>query len=97
VKLIWTPRALERIIEIADIIAQERPEAAHIWVAEVFEVVERLEHFPRSGRRVPEVHREDVREVLHGDYRIIYRCEAHQLSVLTVRHARQLTRREDVP
>ncbi len=57
----------------------------------LFQVVERLESFPESGRLVPEMpDRRDLREAIHGEYRIIYRLEAEQVSILTVRHARRL-------
>jgi toxin ParE1/3/4 len=88
-KLVWSPLALERVTEIALYIAEERPRVAEQWVEEIFAAVERLEPFPVSGRVVPEANRQDLREVIHGDFRIIYRVEEHQLSVLTVRHARQ--------
>jgi toxin ParE1/3/4 len=88
-KLIWSPLALERVTEIALYIAEDRPHAAEQWVEHIFAAVERLESFPLSGRMVPEADRPDLREVLHGDFRIIYRVEEHQLSVLTIRHARQ--------
>jgi plasmid stabilization system protein ParE len=89
-KLIWAPLALERVSEIAGYIARDRPVAAEQWVEELFAVVARLEQFPLSGREVPETRRPDLREVLHGSYRIIYRVESEQVSVLTVRHGRQL-------
>lgn len=57
----------------------------------LFRVVERLESFPESGRSVPETpDRRDLREVVRGEYRIIYRLEPERLSILTVRHARRL-------
>jgi len=88
-KLVWSPLALERVVEIALYIAEERPLAAEQWVEEIFAAVERLEPFPLSGRIVPEAGRQDLREVVHGNFRIIYRVEEHQLSVLTIRHSRQ--------
>lgn len=96
-KLEWSPLALSRVEEIASYIAQDRPAAADEWVEEVFAVVQRLELFPASGRVVPEVRREAVREVIHGNFRIIYRMEQTRIAVLTVRHARQLTGPEDIP
>jgi plasmid stabilization system protein ParE len=54
VRLIWSPRALERVVEIGEYIAQERPNAAARWVDEIFESVTRLRRFPSSGRAVPE-------------------------------------------
>ena len=38
-----------------------------------------------SGRLVPE-----LREVIHGAYRVIYRIESGRVSVLTVRYGRRL-------
>jgi plasmid stabilization system protein ParE len=95
-KLIWSPLALERVAEIAEYIARDRPRAAEEWVEDIFAAVERLERFPLSGRTVREANRPDIREVLHGSFRIFYRVEEGQLSVLTVRHARQLTEPEDL-
>lgn len=89
-RLIWSPLALERVAEIAGYIAGDRPQAAERWVEETFDAVRHLGTFPLSGRVVPELNREDVREVVHGGYRILYRVEAAQLSVLTIRHSRQL-------
>ena len=34
--------------------------------------IERLSRFPQSGRLVPELRRADIREIIHGGYRVIY-------------------------
>ena len=39
---------------------------------------------PHSGRVVPEFAQEDIREVIVGNYRIVYRIEAKDVVVLTV-------------
>ena len=51
--------------------------------------MERLPAFPLSGRRVPEIRRPSVREIIQGDYRLIYRVDPDAVVILTVRHARQ--------
>ena len=43
-----------------------------------------------SGRIVPEIHREDIRELIYGNYRIIYRLETKKVAILTVRHGKQI-------
>ena len=96
-RLEWSPLALEELDGIARFIGQDRPDAAEEWIDEVFEVVRRLNSFPESGRVVPEVRHGSIREVIHGRYRIIYRVESVRVSVLTVRHSRQLTSPEDIP
>lgn len=75
----------------------DHPQAAEDWVRSTTAAVARLTTFPESGRVVPEVERKDIREVISGSYRIIYRIEATRVRVLTLRHQRQATRRRDVP
>lgn len=96
-RLVRSPSALNRLEAVASEFAREHPAAASEWVEEVIRVVERLERFPASGRMVPEIQRETVREVIHGHYRILYHIGADQIDVLTVRHSRRLTGPDDVP
>lgn len=88
-KVIWTPRAQQRLQEIRDYIARDQPDNAIRWVARVLDRGEQIGDQPRSGRIVPEYQREAIREVFMGDYRIIYRIRSQQLDVLTVRHGAQ--------
>ncbi|NNE48295.1 MAG: type II toxin-antitoxin system RelE/ParE family toxin [Rhodothermales bacterium] len=43
-----------------------------------------MELFPKSGRVVPELAREDLRELIVGDYRIVYRLDGELAVLLTV-------------
>lgn len=88
-KIVWSPLALERVNEIADHIAESDLEAAKDWLIDIFGVIDRLQNFPESGRVVPEVKRPNIREIIFENYRVIYRLERRQVSVLTVRHGRQ--------
>ena len=89
-ELTWSPLAIERVTEIAQYIARDSPNAAQKWVESTFQTVERLKKFPKSGRTVPEIMLDDFREIIHGNYRIIYRVERNQVSILTVRHGKQI-------
>lgn len=89
-KIIWSPLAIERVAEIARYIAQDNPAASRQWVENIFAKVELLQLIPAGGRRVPEVNREEIREVIFGNYRIIYRAAPSGISILTVRHGRQI-------
>jgi toxin ParE1/3/4 len=89
VKLVWSPLALERLVEIGESLAVEQPIAAGKWVEGAFDAVVRLRRFPLSGRSVPEIRRTDLREVIYGAFRIIYRVDQDRVVVLTIRHARQ--------
>lgn len=94
----WSPLALERVSEIASYIALDKPSAAETWVDGLFESVERLKSYPKSGRKVPEVGIERIREVVYGVYRVIYGVDerAGKISVLTVRRGSEMLRAEEL-
>jgi len=51
---------------------------------------ERVADFPGSGRVVPEVAPSDVREILLGSYRVIYRVRRDLIEILAVFHGARL-------
>jgi len=75
--------------EVVDYISREHPEAARKWAEGVFDAVDELASFPGQGRVVPEVGRPSVRELIHGEYRVIYKVEAKAIGILTVWHGRR--------
>lgn len=87
--IIWAPRAIDRAAEVAATIAADRPGAARTWVDGLFASVASLKNHLRRGRKVPEVNRPEVREIIHGAYRVIYRVDPKRLVILTVRHGRR--------
>jgi len=89
-KLVWSPLAVERASEIAEYIAQDKPAAADYWINTVFSKVDQLRSSPEIGRVVPEIRNEQFRELIYGNYRIIYRIEKRQISILTIRHGKQI-------
>jgi len=95
-KIIWSPLAVGRTTEIAEYIAQDNPSAATKWVATLLDKVQLLKAAPKSGRIVPEIHSEDIRELIYGNYRIIYRAEKSKISILTVRHGKQILPTEEI-
>ena len=87
---IWSPLALDRVSEIAGYIAQDKPSAAEKWAKAIFSKAEQLAIFPELGRIVPEIGNSHFEELIYCNYRIIYRVEKIRISILTVRHGRQL-------
>jgi len=94
-RIVWSPLALERVEDIAQYIAEDKPSAAVEWVEGIFDTVERLSDFPESGRVVPEVGGRRIREVIFGAYRIIYSVR-DQIDILTVRRSSQLLRMSEL-
>ena len=95
-KIRWSPLAVDRVSEIADYIAQDDPLAADKWVRSIFDRVKQVKDFSKSGRYVPEINRKDIRELVCGNYRIIYRIDKKVASILTVRHFKQILPVEDI-
>lgn len=95
-RIAWSPLALERIGEIASYIARDNPAAAQRWAESVFASAKNLTRFPESGRRVAEVRRKDLREIVMGNYRLIYRIKDQEIAILTVRHFKQVLPTEEV-
>ena len=89
-KIVWSPHAVERASEIVDYIAQDKPLAADKWIHTVFSKVDQLRSNPEIGRIVPEINEHQFRELIYGNYRIIYHIEKKQISILTIRHGKQI-------
>ena len=88
-RVVWSPLAIDRAEEIAKFIADDRPVAATKWVDQLFTETAKLTQFSRSGRMVPEVGREEMRELIFDAVRVVYRLEEKQIVILTLRHQRQ--------
>jgi plasmid stabilization system protein ParE len=89
-KVHWTARAEARLDAIHAYIALNNPDAALRIVHEVLRRSAQIAAFPNSGRRVANFPREDIRELIEGQYRIIYRIGTSYIDVLTVMHFAQL-------
>ncbi len=80
--------------QIVDFIAKDKPLAAEKFRQEIIKAVSLLENAPRLGRVVPEFDNPVRRELLHGNYRIIYRLKPRlkKIQVTVVWHGRLLLR-----
>jgi len=92
----WSPLSLQRINEISEYIAQDNIEAAIKWIKTIIDAIEKLNNFPEIGRKVPEIDRSNFREIIIKNYRIIYRLEENKISILTVRHSKQILPKSDI-
>lgn len=90
-EVIWTEPALQELDALAEYIALDNPAAASALVKDIFDKIERLENFPKSGRIPPELPDSVYREVVIPPCRIFYREDEQRLLVLYVmREERQL-------
>src|SRR4051812_18634404 len=72
VRLRWTSQALDDIDELANFIAQDSPKHADEFVKDIIRSTEQLKYFPLSGRIIPDQPDQNLRELIHKKYRIMY-------------------------
>jgi addiction module RelE/StbE family toxin len=95
-KITWSPLAAEQVRDIASYIALDKPSVAEQWIDKIFDSVEQLIDFPKSGRVVPELQINSIRELVQGNYRVIYKIQDNSISVLTVKSYRQQLRSDEI-
>ncbi len=83
-KIIWTREALENIIEIENYISENNPQNAIEFTDSLIHKCEYLVDNPNMGRIVPELHNSSIRELIHKNYRIVYRHIDEEIQILTV-------------
>ena len=91
-RLVWAPQAIEDVEAIRAYVARDSPHYADLVVERIVAAVARLENYPLSGRVVPEVADQSLREVIHGSYRIVYRLRPDVVEIVTVSHGARLLR-----
>jgi len=91
-KIDWTSRARGDLRKIHDYIAEDSVRYAQVQVENIQSAVLNLSEFPSIGRRVPEFPHLPYREIIVGNYRVIYRLEEKQerVLILSIVHGRQL-------
>lgn len=90
VRLVWTFQASEDLEEIAKFISRDSEYNAKSFIKKIVKSTEILKAFPLSGRVVPELKRQDLREITVGPYRVIYQFETDSISILTVYHSSRI-------
>jgi toxin ParE1/3/4 len=86
----WTLQAADDLERIAQFIARDSSQYASLFVIDVLDSVGRLADFPQSGRVVPEMNCPNIREIILGNYRIIYRLKTDLVEILTIHHGARL-------
>jgi plasmid stabilization system protein ParE len=77
-------------LEAKAYIAADNPRAADKWASGLVSAVSKLKRHPRLGRVVPEIGLQEYRQIVYGNYRIVYRISASTVVILTVRHFSRL-------
>ncbi len=84
----WTEKASSNLQSIFDYISRDSRLYAARYLKTLILATKRLETMPQSGRIVPEFENPELREVIYGNYRIVYRVigSNEDVEVLAVVH-----------
>ena len=66
------------------------PESAQKFVGAILEKLQRLVDHPDSGRKVPEFDQEQIREIIHPPFRIVYLRNTTTVSLIRVWRSERL-------
>jgi len=88
----WSPEAYEDLFQIIDFLKQDKSEAARKLASEILTKVSRLRRIPHMRPIAPELLEQGVsmyRQVIVGNYRVIYEAEAQVITVHLVIDSRR--------
>lgn len=89
-EVVWSPRALRNAGSIYEFIARDSEVHAAQTLEKFFAATDRLASFPRSGRLVPEYQDRSFRELIEGNYRILFRVSKAEVLIVSVVHGMSL-------
>ncbi len=87
VKVIWTEFALDDLKSIHEYISKDSKPYADKFIEKLISRVDQLEKFPNSGRTTPEFDSKKIRELIEGNYRIVYKINPDHVGIVRVHHA----------
>ena len=83
--VVWCREALDDLEAVRSHLATSSASFAGIYVKRLVRAVDGLESVPGMGRKVVELDREDVREVIFQNYRLPYRLQRDKVTILAVK------------
>jgi plasmid stabilization system protein ParE len=87
----WTDFAIENLNTIGDYIEKDSFVYAQRFVNYLFDSVDILEQNPLAGRKIPEFNNDNIRELIRGSYRIVYKIiDGITVDILTIHHSARL-------
>lgn len=85
--IVWTELALEDLKTIHSYISKDSKYYADRLIDKIISRVGQLVEYPLSGRIVPEFNIENMRELISGNYRIIYETQVDIISIARIHHS----------
>jgi addiction module RelE/StbE family toxin len=95
VRLNWTEQSVEDLNSIAEYIARDSVKYAKLQIKRIQFRARQLKKQPQSGRIVPETDDPSIKELIIGNYRIVYKIRSKsRIDILTIHHSARLLKPE---
>lgn len=88
-RIIWSAVANEDLKNIASFIERDSLYYAKLTVQNIHKQIKKLKIFPFSGRIIPEYNEPNFREIIYGNYRIMYFVDNDLIKIITIVHNKQ--------
>lgn len=96
-RLNWTDQSISDLINISEFIAKDSPKYAKITIGKIRLSARRVRDFPMLGRIVPEINLSEIREIIIGNYRLIYFIfDKERIDILSVHHSSRLLNIQEI-
>ena len=89
-KLSWSPKATVDLEESCEYISRDSEHYAKLFAQKIVALVETIAEFPMAGRIVPEYQRDNLRERIFQNYRIVYRVKPEVVEIVAIVHGARL-------
>lgn len=86
-ELRWAESAVRDLEKTCDYIAEDSEVYAKVFARRIIDALEATATFPYSGRLVPEMKNEMIREKILASYRLIYRVKEESIEVVRIIHS----------
>lgn len=94
VKIVWTEASINDLKEIFEYISEDSVRYANLTVIKIYQGAQVIAVNPYMGRIVPALNKTLIRELLIGNYRIIYRIKSDlQVDILRIFHTARLLKK----
>ena len=97
VKINWTELSISDLKSIYDYISQDSKRYASLTINKIYNRAQLLIQQPQIGRIVPEFNDPNIRELIIGNYRLVYKLlDEYSLDILRIYNSARLLKKVDL-
>lgn len=89
-EVILTRVARQDLIDIEDYVSEQSPSRTQALINKLLDRITILETLPQAGPKIPELDNDELRQLVEGSYRILYRIASEEtIYILRFLHNRR--------